>query len=102
MRATAAFEVADDERCWDAQNAVRVEVRAGLVHSPIHFDDEASLDADEIGDEATDDHLAAERAAHAAAFERRPQALLSERWVVTQLVSFGFEHAHHRYRVLHR
>jgi hypothetical protein len=45
------------------------------------FDHEASLDADEVGDEATDDPLAAERAAQAAALERRPQALLSERWL---------------------
>jgi hypothetical protein len=70
---------------------VRIEVSAGLMHAPIHLDHEASLGADQVGDEATHDHLAAEGEAQAAAFERRPEAPLGEGGVVTKVMGARFE-----------
>jgi hypothetical protein len=73
------FEVAGDEGGGDAEDAVagalqeaisaRVEVLAARVDFPIDLDDEASFGADEVGDVAAHDHLAAEGESQAAAFE---------------------------------
>jgi hypothetical protein len=56
--------------------AVRVETLPPAMHAAIDFDDEVGDGADGIGDVATDDRVATEREAQAAAFERGPQAQL--------------------------